>query len=271
MWLRGAALLLAVVAAASAGEEQAVQDVDFEDFEGRTFETMYNWWDEMSNDFWSWLGYDEDYYYDDYGNGFGPEVNYGIPQVGFVPASAGGLESSYVSYNPHEITHNHLEREDDYDEDEEFSISGMLFDMAVIGVPLALLFSAIPTGVVTLALRRRSLDDNALDEIEPEQLPLLRAIEESSFLALLNRQCQEKLFCELTLIGEKDNASYMQKAMYYTAMLTPDFVARRVGLQKLFRTARAGECFNLSCHATDGPALPKTLQAPTNEVSVEAQ
>ena len=63
--------------------------------------------------------------------------------------------------------------------------------------------------------------DGPSDAIAPEQLPLLTAMEGSraSLLTLLTRRCQEKLFCELTLIGEADEASFMQKAMYYTAEL----------------------------------------------------
>lgn len=68
---------------------------------------------------------------------------------------------------------------------------------------------------------RRSFDgSNHLEEdFDPSELPLLQAMMENDFFALGERECQMKLFCELTLLGEKENASFMQKALYYIATL----------------------------------------------------
>lgn len=68
---------------------------------------------------------------------------------------------------------------------------------------------------------RRSFDGSNFleDDVDPSELPLLQALVESDFLALTDRECQKKLFCELTLLGEKENASFMQRAMYYIATL----------------------------------------------------
>merc|ERR1712002_526512 len=218
--------------------------------------------DEWARSFWSWMGYDEDEYYDyEYEflppSGSGAAINYGLPQVGYVPPSAGGLESTYTSYDPYRPPSNHLghpARDDSVES--EWGITGMLYDMAVTAIPVALLMAALPSTLFTVAIRRRSFDDTLL---------------ESDFLSLANRDCQEKLFCELAQIGEMDNASFLQRAMYYVATLTPDFLARRVGMERLFQTSRHGHCEVLSCSSTASTrlALPKVLIPPSHTNAID--
>ena len=69
---------------------------------------------------------------------------------------------------------------------------------------------------------RRSFDDGSdlAAEVDPSELPLLNTIlEAKDFTALLSPHCQRKLFCEITKIGENEEASFMQRAFYYLAML----------------------------------------------------
>lgn len=74
---------------------------------------------------------------------------------------------------------------------------------------------------VSFRFNRRSFDGSyhLEEDFDPSELPLLQALVESDFLALGERECQMKLFCELTLLGQKENASFMQKALYYIATL----------------------------------------------------
>ncbi|XP_047472972.1 uncharacterized protein LOC125027882 [Penaeus chinensis] len=233
---------------------------------GRTFS-------DWSKKFWEWMGYDYDYDYDYeyyYPSGGASQIGYGYPAVGYIPASAGGHHSSYSSYSPIQSGHQfgHPARDDDYDD--EWSFTDMMFDMAVTIVPIGILLSALPAGFLTFAIRRRSFDgSNHLEEdFDPSELPLLQAMMENDFFALGERECQMKLFCELTLLGEKENASFMQKALYYIATLTPDFMARRVGLEKLFRTSRAGTCSVYSCSAAYGET-PKIAHKPTHTNQID--
>ncbi|XP_027224841.1 uncharacterized protein [Penaeus vannamei] len=238
---------------------------------GRTFS-------DWSKKFWEWMGY-EDYDYDYeyyYPSSASSQIGYGYPAVGYIPASAGGHHSSYSSYSPISSGHQfgHPARDDS---DDEWSFTDMMFDMAVTIVPIGLLLSALPTGLFTFAVRRRSFDGSyhLEEDFDPSELPLLQALVESDFLALGERECQMKLFCELTLLGQKENASFMQKALYYIATLTPDSLASRVGLEKLFRTSRDGTCSVFSCSAAYG-ATPKVTHKPTqtnhiDEVSSEVE
>merc|ERR1719378_1040449 len=145
-------------------------------------------------------------------------------------------------------------------------------NLAVAAVPLGLLLSALPTGVFTFALRRRSLDDSIwVNEVpvDTKDLPLLRAIETNDILDVLPeltaRSCQEKLFCELARLGQLDSSSYMQKAFYYASTLTPKFVSRRFGLARLFDVSKSGNCEVIKCSATNHKAIesiPNELQLP---------
>lgn len=58
-----------------------------------------------------------------------------------------------------------------------------------------------------------------LETIDPTELPLLQTLMDTDLMALTERQCQAKLFCELYRLGEHENASLMQKAFYYVATL----------------------------------------------------
>lgn len=65
--------------------------------------TLSDW----SKKFWKWMGYDDyDYDYEYYYPASGhSQVGYGYPSIGYVPASAGGHQSSYSSYSPVQISH----------------------------------------------------------------------------------------------------------------------------------------------------------------------
>jgi len=286
-------VVVVVVAAVVCGEavEEEPAEVDFVDEapeqyveEGKSQATGRTF-GEMSRTFWSWMGYDYDDYEDDY---YGDEyydyqqlyyspqsgsaqIGYGLPAVGYAGSGTGSSYSSYspiVAAPPH---HFNPARHDNF-EDEEYSYYDILYNMALAVVPMGLMMSALPVGVFSLgAFRRRSLDDNSIleSQLDPSHLPLLHALMESEdVLALVSPQCQEKLFCEITRIGELEGASYLQRAFYYVATLTPDFMARRVGLARLFRASRAGACDVFHCSAASGPTPPPRIHSPpdTNHI-----
>lgn len=264
---------LDVVEVMASGEDTSL---DSSPATGRTFS-------EWGKTIMEWMGFDYDdeseydyeytYYYPPSASS---QVGYGIPAVGYVSPSAGGQQSSYSSYSPVQIAPQHFghpARDDKYEEDDNsWSMTDLMYGVAMSAIPIGLLVSAIPTGLFTVALRRRSLgDDNLLeDSLNPEELPLLHALVESDFLALTSRECQAKLFCELTRIGEHEGASFMQRAFYYVSTLTPDFLARKVGLARLFRTSRSGNCNMFQCSATSAQRPPpKVTHKPvdTNRIS----
>lgn len=227
---------------------------------GRTF-------DEMSKKFWKWMGY-EDYDYEEYEYYQVPvsgqaSYGYGLPSAGYIPPSAGGLQSTYSSYVPVQQHFAHT-RDDSYDDnDDDWSLTDMMFDMAVTIVPIGLLLSALPTGLFTFAIRRRSFDDSnlLLDTMEPNEVNRIMSLLKSD---LTDRRCQEELFCELSRIGEHDEASLLQKAFFYVSTLTPDFLAGRVGMERLFRTTRSGYCQALQCPSTSILEPPKLVHQPTD-------
>ncbi|KAK4309150.1 hypothetical protein Pmani_019208 [Petrolisthes manimaculis] len=289
-------LVLAVVMVCVAGEAvKETLEVDVVDVAPNNYvassepseatgRTLYEWGKSLM----SFMGfdYDDDYYYDeDYSyqlyypqSGHGAQIGYGLPSIGYsASGGTGGHQSSYSSYSPLIAAppqhFHHPARHDNFEEDEGWGFTDIMYNVAMATVPLGLLFTAMPTGLFTLAIRRRSLDDSNLlaQELDPSQLPLLQALTESDdIMALVSPQCQEKLFCELTRIGEYEGSSFMQRAFYYVATLTPDFMARRVGLARLFRASRAGACEMFHCSATSHPTPPPLVvhkSTDTNQIT----
>ncbi|XP_045617508.2 uncharacterized protein [Procambarus clarkii] len=226
---------------------------------GRTFS-------EWGQSIMEWMGFgdDESDEYSDYEYSYyyppsaSSQIGYGLPSVGYQGAT-GAQQSSYSSYAPVQVAHPQFSpaRDDTYEDDDGWSMTDIMYNMALTAVPVGLLLSALPTGLFTIAVRRSFDNSNLLDEtMDPSELPLLHALVESDFMALVSRDCQEKLFCEISRIGEREGASFMQKAFYYVATLTPDAVARKVGLARLFRTSRHGHCDMIQCSATSGQRPP---------------
>ncbi|XP_050697498.1 uncharacterized protein LOC126985944 [Eriocheir sinensis] len=284
---RWTAVLVVVLAAAAAA---AAADSDVEaaaespesylakgEATGRTFS-------EWGQAIMEWMGFDYDDYDDyDYNNydyqlyypgSASAQVGYGLPSVGHIAPSASG-QSSYSSYQPYQVVphpnqFSYNARDDDVEES-SWSFGDILFNAAIVGVPLLALGSALPASFMTVAIRRRSFDDGSeIDaSLDPSELPLLHEIlEAQDFTPLLEPRCQRKLFCELTKIGESENASFMQRAFYYVATLTPDPIARRVGLVNVFRAARNDQCETLICR--DPPHLsslsPPAAHPPSNHL-----
>ncbi|XP_068239835.1 uncharacterized protein [Palaemon carinicauda] len=276
-WLRVLALISLAVVAVTALEQETQpeelqgveeEDVDFQDeVELPQARTLTEW----SNAFWRWMGYDEyDYYEDDYDNYYfaaaTPQVGYGLPAVGYITPTGGSPHSSYSSYVPIQPGQGGFGRpardDEDYDED-SWSMTDMLMDMAITVVPVGLLLSALPTGLFTFAIRRRSFDDSNLlmDTLDQTEINRIVSLLKSD---LTDRRCQEELFCELSKVGELDDASYLQKSFYYISTLTPDFLASRVGLGRLFRTTRSGYCQALQCPSKPYLEAPKITHKATD-------
>lgn len=222
-----------------------------------------------------WMGYDyEEYEDEEYYDYYYPVQYEGhhVPAAGghhLQPVATGAhAGSSYVSYQPHPAQF-HNSRDDYVTDDDDWSIMDMMFDMAVTVVPLGLLLAALPSGLFTFAVRRRSLGgDNIFDNLvedsfEAGEMPILRDLIENDLLAFTTRECQERIFCEISQLGEKDKSSTIQKGFYYAAALTPDFVARKAGLADLFRITRYGQCEILRC----GPSPPIAFAPVSNDLA----
>jgi len=224
-----------------------------------------------------WMGYDYDDEYDEEYYDYYYPVQYEghhVQAAGghhvLAPVGATGAHggSSYVSYQAHPGPFAHSPARDDYIDEDEWSFTDVLFDMAVTVVPIGLLLAALPSGLFTFAVRRRSLGDNSLfeDSFEADEMPILRDLMENDWLAFTARECQERLFCEISQLGEKEESSALQKLFYYAASLTPDFVARKVGLTDVFRATRYGQCKIFRC----GPSPPDALAPVSNDLAPPA-
>jgi len=91
------------------------------------------------------------------------------------------------------------------------------------------------------------LDNHIEDTLQPFELPLLHAVENADFLSYTTRDCQARIFCEISKIGRNKESSLMQKLIYLTANLTPDHLADGYGLKKLFKVSRDGMCEMYKC------------------------
>lgn len=270
-----AVCLVWVVALAVAEDESKLQELDadfVDDVEepkpvvalkknGATART-WDWAKKMAK----WMGYDYEYEDEEYYDYYYP-VQYVSPDGQFAPTShAGGGGSSYVSYQQHHpgAFHHSPARDDYVTDDDEWSITDMMFDMAVTIVPIGLILAALPSGLFTFAVRRRSFGDNLLDDsFDPDEMPILRDLLENDWLAFTARECQERLFCEISQLGEREESSFMQKFFYYATSLTPDFVARKAGLDDVFRASRYGQCEIFRC----GPTAPDAFAPVSNDIS----
>lgn len=268
-----AVCLVWVVALAVAEEESTleIQDADFDDIEdekpvvalkknGATGRT-WDWAKKMAK----WMGYDYDYEEDEYYDYYYP-VQY-VPADGqFAPATAAHGGSSYVSYQQHHPNHFGPARDDYVTDNDDWSITDMMFDMAVTILPIGLLLAALPSGLFTFAVRRRSFgSDNLLeDSFDSDEMPILRDLLENDWLAFTARECQERLFCEISKLGEREESSIIQKSFHYVSSLTPDFVARKFGMADVFRATRYRQCEIFTC----GPSAPDAFAPVSNDLDL---
>jgi len=279
-----AVCLVWVVALAVAEEESLLQEQDADFFDdgveadkaivslkknGATGRT-WDWAKKMAK----WMGYDYDYEEEEYYDYYYP-VQY-QPVEGQHAAAGGHGGSSYVSYQQHHpgAFHQSPARDDYVTDDDEWSIMDMMFDMGVTLVPIAMLLAALPSGLFTFAVKRRSFgSDNLLDDsFDADEMPILRDLLENDWLAFTARGCQERLFCEISKLGEREESSIMQKFFYYASSLTPDFVARKAGLADVFRASRYRQCEIFTCGQTAPAAFAPVSNdlAPTTNNDTEA-
>jgi len=192
------------------------------------FETMT---DRVMNLF----GYGDDYE-DDYSGG----------DYFYEPDVFGNGHSSYAFYNPYHGNYQPA-RDDDFGEDESsYSWSDFFFDVGMVAGPLLGVALMMPTGLLTIPTGR-SLDNHIEDTLKPFELPLLDAVEKADFLSYTTRDCQSRIFCEVSKIGRNNESSLMQKLVYLTANLTPDHLSESYGFKKLFKASRDGVCEIYKC------------------------
>ena len=63
------------------------------------------------------------------------------------------------------------------------------------------------------------MQDQIERSLKENELPALRAIEDADFLSYTTRECQERIFCEVSRIGRSKDSSLIQKLMYLAANL----------------------------------------------------
>ncbi|KAF2355741.1 hypothetical protein FHG87_013503 [Trinorchestia longiramus] len=217
---------------------------------GRAITRGRSFFQTMGDNIMNYLGYGSDDEYDDYA-----ESDYFYPSLDS-SALIGNPGSSYSFYNPY--GNYQPARDDNFEEEEDYSWGDFMFDAAVVAVPMALVLAAMPTGLFTIPIVGRSMPNNIEETLMPFELPVLRAVEKADFLSYTTRTCQEKLFCEITQVGRHENASLLQKMMYLTASLTPDEYAKSYNLDKLFKSARDGHCESYKCVPLMTPSKKQT-------------
>ncbi|XP_076043828.1 uncharacterized protein LOC143026922 [Oratosquilla oratoria] len=218
---------------------------------GRTFK-------EWGKKFWDWMGWGDDYY--EYEEVYYYPVqhqssysSYGAPDAYGSSGSASGA-SSYVSYQPAPHYHGHHSPSRGDHVEDEWSFTDLMYDVAVSVIPMSLLLSSLPAGFFTLPIRRREFPDNSIfgSDFDTSQIPLLSSLMIENLFN--DPECQRKLFCEVSLIGQDENATLTQRAIYYVASLTPDYIADRFGVGNLFRASRDGACSAFRCSSSSVPS-----------------
>lgn len=207
---------------------------------GRQLTRGRSFFETMQERIMSFFGYEGGDEYD-YGDG----GDYYYPTLDGVNGNAG---SSYAFYNPYGANY-HPARDDNFEdpEEENYGWGDLAIDAAMVAVPMAIILAAMPTGLFTIPIVGRSMSNNIEDSLRDFELPALRAIEEADFLSYTTRECQERIFCEVSRIGRDKDSSLIQKLMYLAANLTPDYYAESYGLKKLFKASRDGQCDMYKC------------------------
>lgn len=209
---------------------------------GRQFTGRQSFLENMSDRIMSFFGFEGEDEYGDYAEG-GSEYYY--PTLDGVSGNAG---SSYNFYNPGYGANYQPSRDDNFEEPEEsYGWGEVMIDAAMIAVPMAIILAAMPTGLFTIPIVGRSMQNQIEESLKEYELPALRAIEDADFLSYTTRECQERIFCEVSRIGRSKDSSLIQKLMYLAANLTPDYYSESYGLKKLFTASRDGTCDMYKC------------------------
>jgi len=190
--------------------------------------------DTMSDRIMSFFGYGGD----DYDYGGGDDYYY--------PDGVGDHGSSYAFYQPYGGNYQPA-RDDNFEEEEEYGFGDFMFDAAIVAVPMALVLAAMPTGLFTIPIVGRSMGNSVVDNLREFEMPVLKAIEKADFLSYTTRDCQERIFCEVSKIGRSKDASILQKMFYIAANMTPDHYAQSYGLKKVFKASRDAQCEIFKC------------------------
>jgi len=208
---------------------------------GRQLTRGRSFFETMSDRIMSFFGYEGE---DDYGDYEGGDYYY--PSLeGTIGGNAG---SSYAFYNPYGSNYQPA-RDDNFEEEDgdDYGWGDLMIDAAMVAVPMAIVLAAMPTGLFTIPIVGRSLNNNIEDTLRDFELPALRAIENADALSYTTRECQERIFCEVSRIGRSKDSSLIQKLFYLAANLTPDHYSESYGLKKVFKAARSGECSEYKC------------------------
>ncbi|XP_018021469.1 uncharacterized protein LOC108677712 [Hyalella azteca] len=227
---------------------------------GRAYTRGRSFFQRMSTTFMNYLGFGNDDEYEDF-----EDSDYLYPGLDH-SGVLGNLGSSYAAYNPYQS--NHPARDDNFEEEDEYTWGDFAFDAAVVAVPMALVLAAMPTGLFTIPIVGRSMSNNVEETLKPFELPLLRAVEKADFLSYTTRDCQERLFCEIAQVGRHEGSSILQKIMYLTATLTPDEYAKTYTVEKLFKSARDGHCESYKCVPLMAPSKVSKQQ---KQIEAEAK
>jgi len=190
--------------------------------------------DTMSERIMSFFGYGDG---DDYGDYGGDEYYY--------PDGPEGHGSSYAFYQPY--GNYQPARDDNFEEEDAYGFGDFMFDAAIVAVPMALVLVAMPTGLFTIPIVGRSMQNSVVDNLREFEMPVLKAIEKADFLSYTTRDCQERIFCEVSKIGRSKDASVLQKMFYIAANMTPDPYAESYGLKKVFKASRDAQCEMFKC------------------------
>jgi len=207
---------------------------------GREITRGRSFFETMSDRIMSFFGYEGDDYGDDYSDG---DYSY-YPTV---EGTVGNSGSSYAFYNPYGSNY-HPARDDNFEEDDDsYGWGDLMIDAAMVAVPMAIVLAAMPTGLFTIPIVGRSLNNNVEDTLRTFEMPALRAIEDADALSYTTRECQERIFCEVARIGRNKDSSLIQKLFYLAANLTPDYYAESYGLSKLFKSSIDDKCQQYKC------------------------
>jgi len=209
---------------------------------GRQMTRGRSFLENMSDRIMSFFGYQGEDDYGDYDEG----SDYYYPSL--ENTVGGNAGSSYAFYNPYGSNY-HPARDDNFEEDDgdDYGWGDLMIDAAMVAVPMAIVLAAMPTGLFTIPIVGRSMQNNIEGSLRDFELPALRAIEGADLLSYTTRECQERIFCEVSRIGRQKDASLIQKLFFLAANLTPDQYAESYGLKKLFKASQDDKCSMYKC------------------------
>jgi len=119
-------------------------------------------------------------------------------------------------------------------------------------LPIGLFLAAIPPNLIVINSARKKRESEMENEnslLSSYSYPFMNKIGSLGFSGLQDPACQQRMLCEMGLLGATDTANSVQKMVAYAAALTPDSLSQVFRAKDVFQAVRTQSCEKFKCFA----------------------